>query len=75
VPTGLSMQNYFKGNGFHYDLAENPKTYIENSTILYAKNISTPLLLRHNDDDLQVPVAQSLQLFIHAYIFGIIVFG
>jgi hypothetical protein len=45
-------------------LSESPDIYIQNSPILYARNVSTPLLLMHNPGDLNVPYSQSRSFFI-----------
>ena len=37
--------------------------YIENSPLFYVQNITTPLLIMHNDDDGAVPWHQGIELF------------
>ncbi|RIV25311.1 S9 family peptidase [Fibrisoma montanum] len=44
-------------------LWEKPELYIANSPIFRADKIQTPLLLVHNDGDGQVPVEQSIELY------------
>ncbi|MGV3540836.1 MAG: alpha/beta hydrolase family protein [Rufibacter sp.] len=44
-------------------LWEAPELYIQNSPIFTADKITTPLLLHHNDQDQNVPFAQSFELF------------
>ncbi|WP_460982359.1 alpha/beta hydrolase family protein [Spirosoma fluminis] len=44
-------------------LWQNPDLYIRNSPIFRTDNIQTPLLLLHNEGDGQVPVEQSIELF------------
>ena len=38
--------------------------YIERSPLTYAKNIVTPLLILHSEDDLRCPIEQAEQLFV-----------
>src|SRR5262249_555095 len=38
--------------------------YVERSPIAYAKNITTPLLIIHSEDDLRCPMGQAEQLFV-----------
>ena len=38
--------------------------YIERSPLTYAKNIVTPLLIIHSEDDLRCPIEQAEQLFV-----------
>jgi dienelactone hydrolase len=45
-------------------LEDIPDEYNKNSPILYTKNITTPLLLLHNDGDVAVPVDHSIQMFV-----------
>ncbi len=44
-------------------LWEKPVQYMENSPLFYAPNITTPLLIMHNDDDGAVPWEQGIELF------------
>ncbi len=44
-------------------LWEKPLRYIENSPVLFADKIETPLLIMHNDDDGAVPWYQGIELF------------
>jgi dipeptidyl aminopeptidase/acylaminoacyl peptidase len=44
-------------------LQDNVQAYIDNSPILQAKNINTPLLLIHGEKDQNVPFYHSTQLF------------
>jgi dipeptidyl aminopeptidase/acylaminoacyl peptidase len=64
--TGCSIQSYVKNGGFVMaeGLEKNIANYIENSPILFAKDINTPLLLMHNEEDNAVPVTHSKQLFV-----------
>jgi dipeptidyl aminopeptidase/acylaminoacyl peptidase len=43
---------------------ENMAWYIEHSPLTYAKEITTPLLIIHSEDDLRCPVEQAEQLFV-----------
>jgi dipeptidyl aminopeptidase/acylaminoacyl peptidase len=43
---------------------ENLQWYIEHAPLTYAKDITTPLLILHAEDDLRCPVEQAEQLFI-----------
>jgi dienelactone hydrolase len=45
-------------------MEEIPDAYNKNSPILESKNISTPLLLMHNEEDPTVRVSQSKELFV-----------
>jgi dipeptidyl aminopeptidase/acylaminoacyl peptidase len=42
---------------------ENPELYIENSPIFHLPNVTTPLLIMHNDNDGAVPWYQGIELF------------
>jgi dipeptidyl aminopeptidase/acylaminoacyl peptidase len=43
---------------------EDMARYIERSPLTYAKNIGTPLLIIHSEDDLRCPIEQAEQLFV-----------
>src|SRR5215470_12275886 len=43
---------------------EDPKKYVERSPLTYAKDITTPLLIVHSEDDLRCPIAEGEQLFV-----------
>ena len=43
---------------------EDMARYIERSPLTYAKNIVTPLLIIHSEDDLRCPIEQAEQLFV-----------
>jgi dipeptidyl aminopeptidase/acylaminoacyl peptidase len=62
---GISHQYYYRRGPFRFikGLEADPKMYIDNSPILFTKNISTPILLIHNEEDNAVPVYNSHQLF------------
>ena len=38
--------------------------YVERSPLTYAKDITTPLLILHSEDDLRCPIEQGEQLFV-----------
>jgi len=53
---------WFKGFvGSHW--FEDPHTHLEISPSTYAKNITTPLLILHSEDDLRCPVVNAEELF------------
>jgi len=41
-----------------------PELYAENSPVLYAGNVTTPLLMMHGDRDESVPFAQAMEMFL-----------
>jgi dipeptidyl aminopeptidase/acylaminoacyl peptidase len=43
---------------------ENLQWYIEHSPLTYAKDIATPLLIIHSENDLRCPIEQAEQLFV-----------
>ena len=43
---------------------EKPEVYAERSPLTHAKNIHTPLLIIHSEDDLRCPIEQAEQLFV-----------
>lgn len=60
------------GNQFQYELNQyrigatlwsHPELYIENSPILSANHVTTPLLIMHNKKDESVPFSQGVELF------------
>ncbi|MBD3639026.1 MAG: S9 family peptidase [Crocinitomicaceae bacterium] len=46
-----------------YTIWEKPDLYIENSPIFHLPNVTTPLLIMHNDNDGAVPWYQGIELF------------
>jgi dipeptidyl aminopeptidase/acylaminoacyl peptidase len=50
--------------GGGYSMDSMPDIYVKNSAVLYAKNITTPLLLIHNYADQTVNVTQTRQMFV-----------
>lgn len=45
-------------------LTDAPELYLENSPVFHVKNVTTPLLMLHNDRDGAVPWPQSIELFL-----------
>jgi dipeptidyl aminopeptidase/acylaminoacyl peptidase len=41
-----------------------PEKYAERSPLTHAKDIHTPLLILHSEDDLRCPIEQAEQLFV-----------
>lgn len=62
----MTKQGYFQyfSPKMQSSLIDAPSAYIENSPLLFGKNVTTPLLLMHNQEDQQVPVTQSRQFFL-----------
>jgi dipeptidyl aminopeptidase/acylaminoacyl peptidase len=61
---GTSDMAYFKGTWeFPGDPWDSPEFYWERSPIKYAKNITTPLLIEHSENDLRCPISEGEQLF------------
>ncbi|PTT02351.1 hypothetical protein DBR11_05015, partial [Pedobacter sp. HMWF019] len=63
---GESKQDYLRNGAYVMErsLEDDKEGYIRNSPILFTDQISTPILLLHNEKDNAVPVTQSLNLFI-----------
>ena len=61
---GTSDMAYFKGYWeFPGDPWENPTFYWEKSPLAHVKNITTPLLIEHSENDLRCPISEGEQLF------------
>ncbi|QYM78460.1 prolyl oligopeptidase family serine peptidase [Horticoccus luteus] len=45
-------------------LADAPELYLENSPVFHVKDVTTPLLIMHNDRDGAVPWEQAVELFL-----------
>ncbi len=43
---------------------DNPEPYLRNSPVTYIKNISTPLLILHSEEDLRCPINQAEELYV-----------
>jgi dipeptidyl aminopeptidase/acylaminoacyl peptidase len=61
---GTSDMAYLKGYWeFPGDPWESPEFYWERSPIKYVKDITTPLLILHSENDLRCPISEGEQLF------------
>jgi dipeptidyl aminopeptidase/acylaminoacyl peptidase len=61
---GMSDLAYFKGYWeFPGDPWESPTFYWERSPLAYVKDITTPLLILHSENDLRCPIGEGEQLF------------
>lgn len=54
---------FFAEDQIHGNIFENPEKLWEHSPLKYAKNISTPTLFIHSDEDHRCPLEQALQLY------------
>lgn len=50
----------FEFDGFPW---ENPDSYMERSPITYVKNVNTPVLLIHGENDMNCPISQSEEFY------------
>lgn len=55
------MYNDWEFRGSPYD---NPGFYLERSPITYVKNITTPVLILHSENDLRCPISQAEEFFV-----------
>jgi dipeptidyl aminopeptidase/acylaminoacyl peptidase len=53
-----------------HDHLSAPEAYARHSPVTYAKDITTPLLILHADDDLRCPIAQAEELFVALRLLG-----
>lgn len=61
---GTSDLAYFKGYWeFPGDPWDSPEFYWDRSPLKYAKDITTPLLILHSENDLRCPISEGEQLF------------
>ncbi len=61
---GTSDVGFFNGEyEFMGNPWENPEFYLERSPITYVKNVNTPLLLIHSEQDLRCPIEQAEQFY------------
>lgn len=61
---GTSGQPTFTARYFGNVFWNNDALYLERSTVFHVKNITTPLLIMHGENDLvQVPITQSIELY------------
>ncbi|MEW6723963.1 MAG: S9 family peptidase [Bacillota bacterium] len=61
---GTSDVGYFNGD-FEFDGHpwDNPQHYLERSPITYVKQVQTPLLIIHSENDLRCPIEQAEQFY------------
>lgn len=66
---GSDLAGLFNGEmgPHHFDDAEE---YLRMSPVSYVRDINTPLLIVHSEDDLRCPVEQATQLFVSMHILG-----
>ncbi|WP_407270233.1 S9 family peptidase [Radiobacillus sp. PE A8.2] len=55
---------YFTKWEIGHDLLDNPEKLWDHSPLKYAKNVDTPLLILHGENDFRCPIEQAEQLFI-----------
>ncbi|MDQ3541323.1 MAG: S9 family peptidase, partial [Chloroflexota bacterium] len=55
------MYNDWEYAGTPYD---NPGFYLERSPLTYVKNVTTPVLILHSEDDLRCPITQGEEFFV-----------
>ncbi len=48
---------------FDGDPWDNPKAYLDRSPLMYVRNVSTPILLIHSEQDLRCPMEQAEEFF------------
>lgn len=48
---------------FDGDPWDNPKAYLDRSPLMYVRNIKTPVMLIHSEDDLRCPMEQAEEFF------------
>ncbi len=61
---GTSDMAYFKGYWeFPGDPWDSPTFYWEKSPLAYVKNVTTPLLIEHSENDLRCPIGEAEQFF------------
>ena len=66
---GSDFAGFFNGEmgPHHFD---DPEEYLRMSPVSYVRDINTPLLIVHSEDDLRCPVEQATQLFVSLQILG-----
>jgi dipeptidyl aminopeptidase/acylaminoacyl peptidase len=52
------------------DHLADPRPYIERSPVTYVKNMTTPVLIIHSEDDLRCPINQAEELFVALRLLG-----
>jgi dipeptidyl aminopeptidase/acylaminoacyl peptidase len=55
------MYNDWEFQGTPYD---NPEFYLERSPLTYVKNVTTPVLILHSENDLRCPITQGEEFFV-----------
>jgi acylaminoacyl-peptidase len=55
------MNSEFEFDGNPWD---NPMAYLDRSPIMYVRNVETPLLLVHSEQDLRCPIGQAEEFFV-----------
>lgn len=55
------MNSEFEFDGNPWD---NPMAYLDRSPIMYVRNVETPLLLVHSEEDLRCPIGQAEEFFV-----------
>lgn len=66
---GSDFAGFFNGEmgPHHFD---DPHEYLRMSPVSYVRDINTPLLIVHSEDDLRCPVEQATQLFVSMQLLG-----
>jgi len=62
---GTSDTAYMNGEfEFDGDPWDNPRAYLDRSPIMYVRNVATPLLMIHSEEDLRCPIGQAEEFFV-----------
>ena len=62
---GTSDMAYMNGDfEFDGDPWDNPSSYLDRSPIMHVRNVETPLLLIHSEEDLRCPISQADEMFV-----------
>lgn len=62
---GTSDAAYTNGDfEFDGDPWDNPMAYLERSPIMYVRNVETPIMLLHSEEDLRCPISQAEEFFV-----------
>lgn len=56
-----ALHGHWEFDGTPYD---NPEFYLERSPITYVKNVRTPLLILHSENDLRCPISQAEEFYV-----------
>jgi len=73
-----NMESMFGTSDFGFDLGnefggtpwENRELYRRNSPLSFVKNVKTPLLIEHEEDDHRCPIEQAEQMFSSLMVLG-----